>query len=143
MFQKIDHKSMVKIIKDLIDENKRKYSYSCYTPTSLPIGCSLGERLLLPDILVVKNSNITHIVELETTTGGSTIAGKILLAEEAIKQMIENNDQDVKIKPKLVFLYCPNFKYIKRIRYRGSIAINLVRNIDVDIRYFERNLDWF
>ncbi len=117
------HQEMIDEIKNFII-NKGGYSFP--KSTSLPFGCSRETRLYLPDIVVLQNKNITHVIEPETRTGGTTICGKIILANKVIELMVNDNVQSKNIKPTLVFLYHPSNPdhVINRVRYR-------VKNADI------------
>lgn len=145
-YKKNEHQEMVHTIKKFVEKQKGQ-GYSIYTPTSLPIGCSRNSRLLIPDILVMKENNITHIIEPESSTGGATILGKILLADKAICKMVSEGKQFKEVKPKLIFLYKPSFPEsgLKRVKESVSEGMRKLKYIQekIIIEKFSNKRGWF
>lgn len=143
-YKKNKHQEMVHTIKKFV---KKQKGYNIYTPTSLPISCSRNSRLLIPDILVTKENNITHIIEPESSTGGATILGKILLADKAICKMVSEGKQCKEVKPKLVFLYKPSFpeSRLNRVKERVSEGMRKLKYIQekITIEKLSNKRSWF
>ena len=133
------HKNVVVYIKKYIDIQP---DLILQPSGSLPIGSNRNNRLTDVDIIVSKNNNISHIIEVETNTKGTMIAGKLILADEAIKMMIDNNSQTEDVKPKIIYLYKPDSKAFNRVN-------EIVENIFYKLRYIENpiiefyNEDWY
>ena len=121
------HKNVVDDIKYYIDT---QLDLSLQPSGSLPISSNRNNRLTDVDIIVSKNNNISHIIEVETKTMGTMIAGKLILADEAIKMMIDNNSQTEDVKPKIIYLYKPGSKVFNRVN-------EIVQNIFYKLRYIE------
>jgi len=121
------HKNVVDDIKYYIDT---QLDLSLQPSGSLPISSNRNNRLTDVDIIVSKNNNISHIIEVETKTMGTMIAGKLILADEAIKMMIDNNSQTEDVKPKIIYLYKSGSKVFNRVN-------EIVQNIFYKLRYIE------
>jgi hypothetical protein len=141
---KTEHQEMVDQLNQFI---KSKGGYTFPKTRSLPFQCTLDTRLYLPDVVVLKDGNVTHIIEPESSTGGTTICGKIVLANKAIQLMVVDGKQSREVKPKLIFLYKRSFLGLGRIRYRvekAGLNTDFLEKIIID--YFPDDLgslDWF
>ena len=132
------HKAVVNNIKSHVDSISDLVLLSS---GSLPLDTDTPTRLTTVDILVSKNENISHIIEVETSTDGTTIAGKLILANEAIKMMIDKNIQSNDKKPKIIYLYNPGFSNIDRVKYRVGSVIYHLKYIEYPVIEFYTS-DW-
>lgn len=119
-----NHKNVVDDIKNYINTQS---DLSLQPSGSLPIGSKRNNRLTDVDIIVSKNNNISHIIEVETKTRGTMIAGKLILVDEAIKIMIDNNSQTDDVKPKIIYLYKPDSVECERVKV---IVPNMFHNLN-------------
>jgi hypothetical protein len=132
---------MVAEIKEYVQKNT---DYSLKVPTSMPFCCKRETCLFHPDIILMKKDIITHIVEPETSTGGTLLVGKVVLADRSIELMV-NNGQIPDSKPKLVFLYSPKMKLseLERVRYRvdnSGYKLKYIGSMIID--YYPANWSW-
>jgi hypothetical protein len=111
----------------------------------MPFNAKRNTRLYIPDIIVMKKDRITHIVEPETGTGGTTIIGKMLLANKCIEIMLKEGTVSQNSKPKLIFLYKDSYpdSKLKRIKERVN-AVNIQTEYigEVIIDNFSDKFDW-
>jgi hypothetical protein len=95
------------------------------------------------DIIICQenNKNISHIIEYESNTGGTTIVGKSILINASIKKMIDEVRQID--KPKVIFLYKPNTSInLDKIRYDLEQIAYYFTDIDVPfIEYYTDDWD--
>ncbi len=111
--------------------------------TSLPFNCNIETRLYIPDIVIMRGTDISHIVEPETSTGGTTICGKILLANRCIELMAQEGIISNCARPKLIFLYNKSFPHLERVRYRvrkANISTRYLRDMIID--YYPAGWTW-
>ena len=117
---------------------------------SLPYPCTRESRLLLPDIIYCELDNesryhvsITNVIEFETKTSAEVIVDKVQRYNISSKRMIEDNAQNEKKLPRIIFLYDRNttipLDYIKE-----SIAkLNSEYLDSVIVDYYDENGNWF
>ncbi len=133
------HRDVVNNIKSYINSCK---DFILQPSGSLPIDSDITTRLTTVDIIVSKNNNISHIIEVETSTDGTTIAGKLILANEALKMMIDNESQSKEMRPKIIYLYKPGFNHFARVKYRARKIYYYLNFIDVPIIEYYTD-DWY
>ena len=137
------HLEMMNRIKEFL---QKRGEYEILPTTNLPIPCKNDTKLYHPDIVLRKEKSITHIIEPETSTGGTTIIGKIMLAEICISKMRDDGKQSPTVKPKLIFLYHPDFpeSELNKIKFRCSHINKYLENIQEPIiQYFSQDFEWY
>ena len=133
-----NHNNVVKNIKNHIDSVN---DLVLHESGSLPIGTDMTTRLTTVDILVLKKGDVSHIIEVETSTQGTNIAGKLILANETIKMMTKNKSQSNDKKPRIIYLYKPEFQNIERVKYRVRSIVYYLKYIEDPIIEFYTS-DW-
>ncbi len=134
-----NHEDVIRDIKSYI---KKSDKLTLHPTGSLPIGSNRTTRLTTVDILVTEEKNISHIIEIETKSDGTTIAGKLILVNEAIKMMVDDNSQSKDIKPKVIYLYDPKFADFGRVKYRAGKIFYHLKFIEIPIIMVYTN-DWY